>query len=150
MSLEDLYQDVILEHYRSPRHKGRLARPTVSQRGDNPLCGDELELDLAVEDGRIRQVGFEARGCSISVASASMMASLVLGRTLGEAEGLVARFKAMLREGREDPELGDAQALVGVHRFPVRVKCATLAWTTLEAATAALEEAAGRGGPAEG
>ncbi|MBX5476110.1 MAG: SUF system NifU family Fe-S cluster assembly protein [Clostridia bacterium] len=134
MSLADLYQEVILDHYRSPRNRGRLDGATVSLNAENPLCGDELHLDLVVDNDRVANIMFEGRGCSISLASASMMTQLVKGGTLADAREAVARFKAMLRTGEEDEALGDATALVGVSKFPVRVKCATLAWTALEQA----------------
>lgn len=134
MSLADLYQEVILDHYRSPRNRGRLASATVSLNAENPLCGDELHLDLVVDNDRVANIMFEGRGCSISLASASMMTQLVKGGTLADAREAAARFKAMLRTGEEDEALGDATALVGVSKFPVRVKCATLAWTALEQA----------------
>ncbi|MBE3591027.1 MAG: SUF system NifU family Fe-S cluster assembly protein [Firmicutes bacterium] len=134
MSLSDLYQEVILDHYRAPRNRGRLPDATVSLNAENPLCGDELRLDLDVQGDRIANILFEGRGCSISLASASMMTELVKGGTLSAAREAIARFKAMLRSGEEDEALGDATALVGVSKFPVRVKCATLAWTALEQA----------------
>lgn len=148
MSLADLYQEVILDHYRSPRNCGRLADATVSLRGDNPLCGDELRLDLALDGNTVKDLAFEGRGCSISLASASMMTTLVKGQTVARGMELIGRFKTMLRDGTEDDELGDAAALAGVSKFPVRVKCATLAWTTLEQALR--ESGAVAEGPASG
>lgn len=147
MSLADLYQEVILDHYRAPRNRGSLPGATVSLRGDNPLCGDELRLDIELEGENLKALAFEGHGCSISLASASMMTTLVKGQSRTRARELVGRFKTMLREGAEDEELGDAAALVGVSKFPVRVKCATLAWTTLEQA---LEESGAGADPPAG
>jgi nitrogen fixation NifU-like protein len=140
VSLEDLYREVILDHYRNPRHEGSLEHPDAHAEGNNPLCGDEISVDLAITDGRVTGVAVLGRGCSISQASASMMASAVSGKTLEEIDDLTHRIKALLdiEEGDPgiDPErpgaaLGDLEALQGVKQFPVRIKCADLAWTTL-------------------
>lgn len=140
--LDDLYREVILDHYRNPRHRGSLSSPTISREGLNPLCGDEITLDLRIEDGVIRDVAFRGSGCSISQSSASMMTEAVLGKTLEEVRALFEDFTAMMQgSDRVDPEsLGDLEALVGVRKFPVRVKCATLAWHTLEEALQALRQ----------
>lgn len=143
MSLDELYREVILDHYRNPRHRGRLEEPTAHAEGQNPLCGDEVSLDLRVEDGRVTAVAITGQGCSISQASASMMAEAVEGKTVAEIADLSSRFRAMmdLEEGDSglDPDrpgatLGDLEALQGVRRFPVRIKCAALPWTTLSEA----------------
>ena len=143
MSLEELYREVILDHYRNPRHEGSLENPDAHAEGNNPLCGDEISLDLAITDGRVTDVAVLGRGCSISQASASMMASAVDGKSLDEIGELTHRVKALLsiEEGDPgiDPErpgaaLGDLEALQGVKQFPVRIKCADLAWTTLSEA----------------
>lgn len=140
MSLDELYREVILDHYRNPRHRGRLGSPTHHAEGTNPLCGDEITLDLVVEDGRVTDVGVTGQGCSISQASASMMADAVAGKTVEEIAELSGRFRAMMDidegdtgidEGRPGEALGDLEALQGVRRFPVRIKCANLPWTTL-------------------
>jgi nitrogen fixation protein NifU and related proteins len=150
--LEDLYREIILDHYRSPRNRGELPVPPAHRaEGFNPLCGDEIVLYVDVEDGRIADIRIAGQGCSISQSSASMMSAAVKGRSLGEAHALVRAFKAMMSihehalDGAEpeavepDPavKLGDLEALRGVVKFPVRIKCATLSWNTL---TQALEE----------
>lgn len=134
--LDELYRDVILDHYRSPRHKGSLPSPTISREGLNPLCGDEVTIDLGLKGDVIAEVAFHGSGCSISQSSASMLTEAVLGKTLDEAEVLFRGFTAMMQGSNEiDPEaLGDLEAMSGVRKFPVRVKCATLAWHTLEEA----------------
>lgn len=140
MSLDDLYREVILDHYRNPRRRGALEHPDAHADGQNPLCGDEISLDLAFDGDRIADVRLQGRGCSISQASASMMAEAVAGRTLAEVEALMRRFKAMMDIESGDPgidasrpgaALGDLEALQGVRRFPVRIKCADLPWATL-------------------
>lgn len=134
-SLQDLYQQVILDHYRRPRNKGPLDGATHSVTLNNPLCGDVIDLMLRLEGKRIVAVGFEGRGCSISQASASMLGGLLEGRRVNEALHIMETFTRMLRgdtEAAADPDLGDLRALAGVSRFPVRVKCALLAWNCLE------------------
>jgi nitrogen fixation NifU-like protein len=132
--LDDLYRELILDHYRQPRHRGSLARATASSEGYNPLCGDEIELDLAIEDGKVQDVAFRGRGCSISQASSSMMTDAVKGQTKAAALSLIEAFKAMMLEPEKAPSaaLEDLEAFQGVAKFPVRVKCATLAWHVLE------------------
>ena len=145
--LEDLYREIILDHYRSPRNRGELPTPpAVVAQGHNPLCGDEITVFLLVENGRVSDVKVGGQGCSISQSSASMMSQAIKGRSIDEVRALVRRFKGMMSidEGDGDdgevpavqPELGDLEALQGVVKFPVRIKCATLAWNTL---TQALE-----------
>lgn len=131
---DDLYRDIILEHFKSPRNAGRLEKPTLTSHGANPFCGDELELTLDIRDGALRDIRVEAKGCSISQASASMMSEAVKGRRLEEAEDLAKRFKAtMLHDAplEVSPEMEDLQALEGVKKYPVRIKCAILGWNTL-------------------
>ena len=133
--LDELYRDLILDHYRHPRNKGSLDHPTAKVEGYNPLCGDEVEIELDVDDeGVIEDVAFMGRGCSISQASSSMMTDAVKGHTKAEALALLDKFKRMMMEPEEAPaeELGDLEAFQGVAKFPVRVKCATLAWHVLE------------------
>ncbi len=147
--LEDLYREIILDHYRSPRNRGELASPPACRvEGFNPLCGDEVVVYLDVEDGRVVDLKIAGQGCSISQSSASMMSSAVVGRTVEEARSLIRAFKAMMSiheqrldaDGEDAPppaagpevELGDLAALQGVVRFPVRIKCATLSWNTLQ------------------
>lgn len=133
MSLDDLYREVILDHYSHPRNRGVLNPADAVREGANPLCGDELRLSLVVRDGIVRDIRFEGRGCSISQASASMMTERVKGQPVAEAQRLIAAFKAMMRgEAPDAGDLGDLEALQGVRKFPVRVKCATLGWVTLE------------------
>jgi nitrogen fixation NifU-like protein len=147
--LDDLYRELILDHYRAPRNKGRLADATARAEGYNPLCGDEIEIDLVLrpfdraQDGQaqdgtgdavIEEIAFRGRGCSISQASCSMMTDAVKGRSVAEAKHLVEAFRKLITEPAAgvDPDLGDLEAFQGVAKFPVRVKCATLAWRVLE------------------
>lgn len=131
--LDELYRELILEHYKSPRNRGRLDEPDVATRGKNPLCGDEIEISLDVDGDTIQDIRFGGRGCSISQASASMLTEAVKGKTIAEARTVAGRFKAMMRGDEVNPDdLGDIEALQGVRKVPVRIKCALLAWTTLE------------------
>jgi nitrogen fixation NifU-like protein len=145
VSLDELYRQVILDHYRNPRRSGRLESPTAHAEGTNPLCGDEISLDLVIAEGKVAEAAVTGRGCSISQASASMMADRIIGKTLAEVDELIHRVKRLLdiEEGDPglDPErpgaaLGDLESLAGVRRFPVRVKCADLPWATLQQALA--------------
>ena len=152
-NLEDLYREIILDHYRAPRNRGELPVPPAHKyEGFNPLCGDEVILYLEVDDGAVSDVKIAGQGCSISQASSSMMSSAVKGKPVAEARKLIRAFKALMSihesklEGDDaggdgsgtdtpvpDPEvkLGDLEALQGVVKFPVRIKCATLSWNTL-------------------
>jgi nitrogen fixation NifU-like protein len=139
--LEDLYREIILDHYRTPRNRGELPPPAAHAVGHNPLCGDEIDVYLQVEGDTVTDVKVGGQGCSISQSSASMMSQAVKGRSVAEVRALVRRFKGMmsieeeLPEGEQAPDvevkLGDLEALQGVVKFPVRIKCATLAWNTL-------------------
>jgi nitrogen fixation NifU-like protein len=132
--LSALYQEVILDHYRRPRNKGALPSPTGSASLRNPLCGDEVDVQVEVRDGKVADVKFGGRGCSISQASASMMTELVKGRTPEEVRALGERFAEMIRgsaEAAKDDVLGQARALSGVSRFPTRVRCALIAWEAM-------------------
>jgi nitrogen fixation NifU-like protein len=141
--LEDLYREIILDHYRSPRNRGELESPPAHRvEGFNPLCGDEIVVYLDVDDDVVRDVRISGHGCSISQSSASMMSMAVKGKPIAEVRGLVRSFKSMMsieESGSSneepvavDPEaLGEIAALQGVVRFPVRIKCATLSWNTL-------------------
>ncbi len=153
--LEDLYREIILDHYRSPRNRGELeSPPAVRVEGFNPLCGDEVVVYLDVEDGVVEDIKIAGQGCSISQSSASMMSAAVKGKTLPEVQDLTRAFKAMMsiheaeiagEDGAPEPDapemsLGDLAALRGVVKFPVRIKCATLSWNTL---AQGLDEAVG-------
>ena len=133
--LEDLYREIILDHYKNPRNRGELPPPAVRTEGHNPLCGDEIEVYLQVEDGVVTDVRIGGQGCSISQSSASMMSAAVKGKKVDDVRALVNRFKNMMsiEEGEPDASvsLGDLEALQGVVKFPVRIKCAVLAWNTL-------------------
>lgn len=141
--LESLYQEVILSHYRRPRHQGELDGATARIHMNNPTCGDEIELSVRLEGDRLMGIGFTGQGCSISQASASMMSDRLHGLTLDEVARMAESFNALI-QGRIQPaaasELGDLRALAGVARFPARVRCALLAWN-------ALAELTGVGGP---
>lgn len=133
MALDDLYREVILDHYSHPRNKGELPDPDIKVEGANPLCGDELSIFVRLDGDRVADVRFVGRGCSISQASASMMTERIKGKTLAEARALVSRFKGMMQGAPADEEeMGELAALQGVRKFPVRVKCATLSWVALD------------------
>jgi nitrogen fixation NifU-like protein len=136
--LSDLYQEVILDHNKRPRNYGVLPGANRTARGHNPLCGDKLTIYLVVDGHRIEQVSFEGSGCAISKASASLMTDAVKGKSQAEAEALFGRVHAMLTTPPDRPidedGLGKLLALAGVREFPVRVKCASLAWHTFKAA----------------
>ncbi|MBI4185076.1 MAG: SUF system NifU family Fe-S cluster assembly protein [Proteobacteria bacterium] len=163
--LRELYQEVILEHGRHPRNFGPLDHPTHAAHGHNPLCGDQIDVFVTVDEaGVIRDVSFRGRGCAISVASASLMTEVLRGKTEAEARALFESFQGMCT-GREEGGMGASEEdverlrpLSGVRQFPVRVKCATLAWHTLKAAiegrgevsTEEDEDAAGAPAPTPG
>ncbi|HCB34696.1 MAG TPA: SUF system NifU family Fe-S cluster assembly protein [Acidimicrobiaceae bacterium] len=162
--LEDLYREIILDHYRSPRRRGELACPPAHRsEGFNPLCGDEVVLTFEVRDGAVADVAVGGQGCAISQASASMMSEAVVGKSTADVRRLSDRFKAMMGiDGAPDPapdpadtapadaapsptdplSLGDLEALRGVVKFPVRIKCATLAWNALLSGLDELDAAA--------
>jgi nitrogen fixation NifU-like protein len=147
--LEELYREIILDHYRSPRNRGELDSPPAHRvEGFNPLCGDEVVVSLLVEDGKLADLKIAGSGCSISQSSASLMSSAVKGKPLDEVHQLIHTFKGMMSihgahlgesdgEGESEPEeinvakLGELAALQGVVKFPVRIKCATLSWNAL-------------------
>ncbi|MFP5577438.1 MAG: Fe-S cluster assembly sulfur transfer protein SufU [Acidimicrobiia bacterium] len=157
--LEDLYREIILDHYRSPRNKGELETPPATRvEGFNPLCGDEIVLYVDVDGDTVRDIRIGGQGCSISQSSASMMSAAVKGKTLAEVKAITKAFKAMMSiheqsldgegdgleesgdsgldpteivDAPEEVKLGDLEALRGVVKFPVRIKCATLSWNTL-------------------
>jgi nitrogen fixation protein NifU and related proteins len=154
--LEDLYREIILDHYRNPRNKGELAAPATKTDGVNPSCGDEISVYLLLDgqgdNATVTDIKIGGVGCSISQSSASMMSSAVKGKTVGEARSLIRTFKSMMniRDAAHDSfsergdhehepvadsapvKLGDLEALQGVVKFPTRIKCATLAWTTMD------------------
>jgi nitrogen fixation NifU-like protein len=134
--LRELYQEVILDHHKKPRNFRRPAEANRSAVGYNPLCGDKVTVYLQLEDGRVKDIGFQGSGCAISTASASLMTESVKGKTPAEAEALFHRFQDLVRgEAPADgPGLGKLAVFAGVREFPVRVKCATLAWHTLRSA----------------
>jgi nitrogen fixation NifU-like protein len=133
LSLEELYKEVILDHYRAPRNKGRLDPHDVALERNNPLCGDEIELFVHFEGDTLDGIAFEGKGCSISQASASMMTEKVKGLPAKDAAALAESIKRMMAgEEDGDPEtLGDLVSLKGVVKYPVRIKCALLGWNTL-------------------
>ena len=134
-----LYQELILDHYRRPRNKGKLEGADASVEMKNPLCGDEIELHVAFAGDGVSDVRFSGRGCSISQASASMMTQLVKGKTTGEINVLRKQFRSLMlgeTDAASGDQLGSLRALSGVSRFPARVKCALLAWNALETALA--------------
>ncbi len=165
--LEDLYREIILDHYRSPRNRGELESPPAHRvEGFNPLCGDEIVVYLDVSDGTVRDIRIAGQGCSISQSSASMMSAAVKNKSIEEVRQLISSFKAMMSIHEQSiggggsevdseaapatipPEgLGELAALQGVVKFPVRIKCATLSWNTL---AQGLDELAGASAPAGG
>ena len=142
-SLDDLYKEIILDHYRSPRNQGELEPPAHRCEGFNPLCGDEVIVFVSLIDEKIEEIKIGGQGCSISQASASMMTEIIKGKSISEAEEIIHAFKEMMDiyeselSGEETDgtspsvDLGDLEALQGVVKYPVRIKCATLAWNTL-------------------
>ena len=126
--LTDLYQAVILDHNKRPRHRGRLPQANRVASGDNPTCGDNCTVYLQVVDDRITEASFEGAGCAISQASASLLTTQLRGRTAGEAKQLFEQFKEIVTTGRQPEEFSEVAAFAGVHAFPARIKCATLAW----------------------
>ena len=130
---DELYRDIILDHYRNPRNKGDLDPATVTVNANNPLCGDEVTITAVLsQDGQsVEHVHFSGRGCSISQASASMMTEEVEGRSMAEALKVINQFKSMMLSDGDADGLGDLEALQGVKKYPVRIKCAVLAWNSL-------------------
>ena len=134
--VDELYGQIVLDHYHKPRNRGSLKEPSASAEVANVFCGDEVKLDLAIEGRRVAAVRFLGQGCSISQASASMLTEAAMGLSLEEVEVLVETFKGMMNgsDQVDAKSLGDLEALQGVRRFPARVKCATLAWNALQQA----------------
>jgi nitrogen fixation NifU-like protein len=136
VALDDIYKEVILDHYKSPRNKRDLPGAELSCTRNNPLCGDEITVHAHVEDGKLLEVTFEGAGCSISQSSASMMTEAVGGQTVEDAKALATDFRGMMA-GEVEPdeqEFGDLIALKGVVKYPIRIKCAVLAWDVLQEA----------------
>lgn len=134
--MDDLYQEIILDHYHRPRNQQKLVEASIEAEGMNPFCGDEVVLQITLKDGVVDNVSFKGNGCSISQASASMLTELIKGKTLKEIEDLYSVFRDMMygkdiSEEKRD-ELREAASLAGVRKFPIRVKCALLVWATLE------------------
>jgi nitrogen fixation protein NifU and related proteins len=140
--LRNLYQEIILEHSRKPKNAGTMDHATGEAHGNNPLCGDKVTVYVKLDDGRIEDARFDARGCAISVASASMMTEILKGMTVSEAEAAFDRFQSQLTS-KDVPELAEDDelaALMGVRDFPTRIKCATLPWHTFRAALAGSDD----------
>jgi nitrogen fixation NifU-like protein len=141
LAIDELYKEIILDHYKSPRNKRALTEPTLTGSGNNPLCGDEVTVFANVADGTVTELTYQGAGCSISQSSASMMTEAVQGQTVDEARDLASRFRSMMA-GELDPDeatFGDLVALKGVVKYPIRIKCAVLAWDTLQDTLAAGE-----------
>jgi nitrogen fixation protein NifU and related proteins len=147
LSLEDLYQEIILDHYKKPRHPGRLEGDHVEVRHYNPVCGDELTLDLRLDGDRVADIAVRGSGCSISQASASVMSEQVFGRPVGEGLEMAEGFRRLMHgEGEPDEDqLGDGIAFAGVAKYPVRVKCALLGWMAFMDAAARASDGLGDG-----
>ena len=132
--LDELYREVILEHFKHSAHSGELPEAQIHAQGFNPLCGDEVTFHLKLENGRIDRVRFQGKGCAISQATSSMFAAALEGKTTAQARQLIEAMKALMQgtEPDETIDLGDLEALSGVRKFPVRVKCAALSWNVVE------------------
>jgi nitrogen fixation protein NifU and related proteins len=145
VALDDIYKEVILDHYKNPRNKRELPGAELSCTRNNPLCGDEITVFAHVEDGKLIEVAFEGAGCSISQSSASMMTEAAAGSTVEDALELAADFRGMMA-GEVEPDeerFGDLVALKGVVKYPIRIKCAVLAWDVLQDALSGAGEATG-------
>ncbi|MBI4300127.1 MAG: SUF system NifU family Fe-S cluster assembly protein, partial [Chloroflexi bacterium] len=132
--LDDLYKEIILDHYRNPRNRRSIESPDAAWEGANPLCGDEVAIQLSINGDSIEDIAFQGQGCAISQASSSMLTDSLKGKRIDEAKALAIAFKEMMqgKDAVDFDEYGDLEALTGVMQFPVRVKCATLAWNVLE------------------
>lgn len=136
--LDDLYDACILDHCREPRNSARLEAPDAAARAVNPFCGDEADVQLAIDGGRVARVGVQSVGCSINRAAASMLSVAVAGMSIAEAEGLSGKFRGMMAGDAPPGGMGELTSLRSVRAFPVRIKCALLAWTALEDALESL------------
>ncbi|MFD2671419.1 Fe-S cluster assembly sulfur transfer protein SufU [Marinicrinis sediminis] len=132
MQLDDLYRRVIMDHYKSPRNRGTAEDETVSVQLNNPTCGDRIVLQMHIEDGKVTSARFDGEGCSISIASASMMTDAIKGKTLEEAAEMAEQFSKMMQGEPQEFEYEELEALSGVNKFPARIKCATLAWNAMK------------------
>lgn len=132
--LDELYREVILDHFKNSSHSGDLPGAHIKAEGTNPLCGDEVTFYLTIGDGRVARARFQSKGCVISQAASSMLAGQLEGKTLNDATRLIAAMKGLMQGQDPDPsvDLGDLEALAGVRKFPVRVKCAALSWNVVE------------------
>jgi nitrogen fixation NifU-like protein len=145
VGLDDIYKEVILDHYKNPRNKREMPEASLTCSRNNPLCGDEITVFVHAEDGKVHEVSFVGQGCSISQSSASMMTEAVAGKHVEDVRKLIADFRSMMA-GELDPseeEFGDLVALKGVVKYPIRIKCAVLAWDVLQEALAGDGAAAG-------
>lgn len=145
MALDDIYKEVILDHYKNPRNKREMPEASLTCSRNNPLCGDEITVFVHAEDGKVHEVSFVGQGCSISQSSASMMTEAVAGKPVEDVQKLIADFRGMMA-GELDPsedDFGDLVALKGVVKYPIRIKCAVLAWDVLQEALAGDGAAAG-------
>lgn len=147
--LDNLYQEVILDHYKNRRHRGEIEGATVTVDHNNPMCGDEIHLQVRLVDGRLENLGHTGNGCSISQASASMMSEVVIGKSTDEVNAIIEHMRAVMHgtEEADEERLEDGVALAGVRQFPARVKCALLSWIALKDA---LEQDEAEGGTAGG
>jgi nitrogen fixation NifU-like protein len=145
VALDDIYKEVILDHYKNPRNKRELAGATRSCTRNNPLCGDEITVYVTERDGQLAEIAFTGQGCSISQSSASMMTEALVSKSIDDAETMIKEFRSMMA-GETEPdedEFGELVALKGVVKYPIRVKCAVLAWDVLQEALQGTGEAAG-------
>ena len=141
MSLDNLYREVILDHYKNPRNRGELDSPTLEYDGHNPLCGDTVTLHINTDGEKITDVKFQGDGCSISQASISMMTNQIVGLSTEEVIELIASFRSMMRgEETGEIDMGELEVLQGVKQFPARIKCALLGWDTLKSALSKLDD----------
>lgn len=132
-NLDDLYRDIIMDHYKTPRGKNRIEDANIKNEGKNPVCGDEIEVSMKVNGRRVEDISVQCIGCAISAASGSMLAETIKGKSIDEVKKIARVVKAILtgEEPGDEIELGDLEALEGVKKFPVRIKCALLSWSTL-------------------
>jgi nitrogen fixation NifU-like protein len=129
--VDDLYREVILDHFKTPRNKGKIENASVKADGMNPLCGDQINISLVLDGDKIKDIKFDGHGCAISQSSASMMTAALKGKNLNAADAVTKQFKDLLTAaGKDVDQLGDLEALEGVKKYPVRIKCALLSWNT--------------------